>query len=247
MPWSTALARLGIEATIRLVDASQYTNRIGRQEYDGLVQDYGILMPPTLELRSHFHSTSTAKVGSRNITGVSDPMIDYLVESAEAAETLDQVIAAWRALDRVLLWDHYLIPLYAIDQRRTLHWDKFGRPPEPLYRPAYPDGCGTKNPGPHGSTWNVEIRRGDRKGSEDGRSQLRKLRPATFSVGPPTKSFEPPHSPSVWDHRIHPCPRLPTTFLFRFPPLRQEATADRPRSDPRKTGLRVQSVLRTHA
>ena len=140
LPWSAALARLGIEARVRLVDVSQYTNRVRRQEYDGLVQDYGILMPPTLELRSHFHSTSTAKEGSRNITGVYDPVVDFLVESAEAANTLDQVIAACRALDRVLLWDHYLIPLYAIDQRRTLHWDKFGRPPEPLYRPAYPDG-----------------------------------------------------------------------------------------------------------
>ena len=140
LPWSAALERLGIEARIRLVDTSQYTNRVRRREYDGLVQDYGILMPLTLELRSHFHSTSTAKDGSRNITGVSDPVVDHLVESAEAAETLDQVIAACRALDRVLLWDHYLIPLYAIDQRRTLHWDKFGRPPEPLYRPAYPDG-----------------------------------------------------------------------------------------------------------
>ncbi len=140
LPWSRALGRLGIEAKIRLVDTVQYTNRFRRREYDGLVQDYGILMPPTLELRAHFHSTSTAKDGSRNVTGVSDPLVDHLVESAEAAETLDQVIAACRALDRVLLWDHYLIPLYAIDQRRTLHWDKFGRPPEPLYRPAYPDG-----------------------------------------------------------------------------------------------------------
>ena len=140
LPWSAALARLGIEANIRLMDVTQYTNRIRRREYDALVRDYGILMPPTLELRSHFHSTSTAREGSRNVTGVSDPVVDHLVESAEAAETLDQVIAACRALDRVLLWDHYLIPLYAIDQRRTLHWDKFGRPPEPLYRPAYPDG-----------------------------------------------------------------------------------------------------------
>ena len=140
LPWSEALSRLGIDATTRLVDVTQYTNRVRRREYDALVQDYGILMPPTLELRSHFHSTSTARDGSRNITGVNDPVIDFLVESAEAAETLDQIIAACRALDRVLLWDHYLIPLYAIDQRRTLHWDKFGRPPEPRYRPAYPDG-----------------------------------------------------------------------------------------------------------
>ena len=140
LPWSAALRQLGIEVRIRLVDVSQYTNRTRHREYEALVQGYGILMPPTLELRSHFHSTSTAREGSRNVVGVSDPVVDFLVEKAEAAETLDQVIAACRALDRVLLWEHYLIPLYAIDQRRTLHWDKFGRPPEPLYRPAYPDG-----------------------------------------------------------------------------------------------------------
>ena len=126
LPWSAALRQLGIEARVRLVDVSQYTNRTRHHEYEALVQGYGILMPPTLELRSHFHSTSTGREGSRNVVGVSDPVVDFLVEKAEAAETLDQVIAACRALDRVLLWDHYLIPLYAIDQRRTLHWDKFG-------------------------------------------------------------------------------------------------------------------------
>ena len=56
------------------------------------------------------------------------------------AETLDELVAASRALDRVLMWDYLLIPLYAYDARRTVHWDKFGRPPHPKYRPAYPDG-----------------------------------------------------------------------------------------------------------
>jgi len=50
------------------------------------------------------------------------------------------LVAASRALDRVMMWGYYLIPLYAYDARRTVYWDKFGIPPQPLYRPAYPDG-----------------------------------------------------------------------------------------------------------
>ena len=140
LPWFQALAQLGIEASVRLVDISQYTNRTRRHDYDALVQSYDLLMPPTLELRANFHSTAAGQEGSRSYTGVDHPAVDYLVERAEAAETLDQVIAACRALDRVLLWNYYLIQLYAIEPRRTVYWDNFGRPPEPLYRPAFPDG-----------------------------------------------------------------------------------------------------------
>ena len=64
----------------------------------------------------------------------------FLIETAEAADTLEELVAASRALDRVLVWNYHLIPLYAYDQRRTVHWEKFGRPPHPKYRPAYPDG-----------------------------------------------------------------------------------------------------------
>ena len=140
LPWFQALAQLGIKASMRLVDVSQYTNRIRRHDYDALAQSHDLLMPPTLELRANFHSTAAGQEGSRNYAGVSHPAVDYLIEKAEAAETLDEMIAACRALDRVLLWNYYLIPLYALDSRRTVFWDKFGRPPEPLYRPAYPDG-----------------------------------------------------------------------------------------------------------
>ncbi|MDE0421389.1 MAG: extracellular solute-binding protein [Gammaproteobacteria bacterium] len=140
LPWFQALERLGIEANIRLLDITQYTSRVRRHDYEALVQSNDFLMPPTLELRANFHSSAATQEGSRNYTGVSHPAVDFLVETAEAAETLDEMIAACRALDRVMLWGHHLIPLYAYDSRRTVFWDKFGRPPEPRYRPAYPDG-----------------------------------------------------------------------------------------------------------
>lgn len=140
LPWFQALKQLGIEASIRLLDITQYTNRVRRHDYEALVQSNDFLMPPTLELRSNFHSSAANSEGTRNYTGVNHPAVDFLVESAEAAETLDEMIAACRALDRVMLWQHHLIPLYAYDARRTVYWDKFGVPPEPRYRPAYPDG-----------------------------------------------------------------------------------------------------------
>ena len=140
LPWFQTLKQLGVEASIRLLDITQYTSRVRRHDYEALVQSNDFLMPPTLELRSNFHSSAAKAEGSRNYTGVNHPAVDYLVETAESAETMAEMMAACRALDRVLLWQHYLIPLYAYDSRRTVYWDKFGVPPEPRYRPAYPDG-----------------------------------------------------------------------------------------------------------
>ena len=140
LPWFKMLQQLGIAANIRLVDISQYTNRMRKHDYDVFVQSHDFVIPPTLEARSNFHSSALMGEGSSNYTGVSDPVVDYLIETAEAAVTLDALVAACRALDRVLMWNYHLIPLYAYDQRRTVHWEKFGRPPHPQYRPAYPDG-----------------------------------------------------------------------------------------------------------
>ncbi len=140
LPWFKSLERLGISASIRLVDISQYTNRMRQHDYDAFVHPYDFVIPPTLSARSNFHSSAVMGEGSRNYTGVSSPVIDYLIDTAEAAVTLKDLVAASRALDRVLMWNYHLIPLYAYDARRTVYWDKFGRPPHPKYRPAYPDG-----------------------------------------------------------------------------------------------------------
>ncbi len=67
--------------------------------------------------------------------------VDFLIDQANLATTMPQIIAACRAIDRVLLWQHYQIPLYVVDRPRTVHWDKFGKPGfEPKYWPAFPDG-----------------------------------------------------------------------------------------------------------
>lgn len=140
IPWFKSLERLGIAAKVRLVDISQYTNRLRKHNYDAFIQSYDFVIPPTLEARSNFHSSAVMGEGSRNYTGVSNSAVDYMIEAAEAATNLDELVAASRALDRVLMWNYHLIPLYAYDPRRTIYWEKFGRPPHPKYRPAFPDG-----------------------------------------------------------------------------------------------------------
>jgi microcin C transport system substrate-binding protein len=92
-------------------------------------------------LKSTYHSTSAFEPTTRNVAGISDPAIDALVTHAMQVVTMEEMIASCRALDRVLLWQYYQIPLYAVDLRRTVHWDKFGMPaPEARYWPAFPDG-----------------------------------------------------------------------------------------------------------
>ena len=98
-----------------------------------------IQMPPLIGLKGRFHSDSALVPTSANRSGISDPVVDFLVDEAVSATTLRQMIATCRALDRVLLWQYYQIPLYAVDLRTTVHWDKFGQPDyEPKYQPAFP-------------------------------------------------------------------------------------------------------------
>ena len=140
LPWFDTLARLGIDASLRFIESSQFAFRTRHHDYEALVQGYGTLMPPTLELRSNFHSSGIDTEGSRNWGGVDSQVVDFLVEKAESASTLEEMVAACQALDRVLLWNYHIVPLQAIEKRRTVFWNKFGVPPEPVYRPAYPDG-----------------------------------------------------------------------------------------------------------
>jgi microcin C transport system substrate-binding protein len=141
LPYFQMLDQLGIRGTIRLADASQYSNRLREFHFEALLRNQDILMPPVIELKSTYHSESAATSSSRNLAGISHPAVDFLVTQATLATTLEQMIASCRALDRVLLWQYYQIPLYAVDLRRTVHWDKFGRPAfESKYWPAFPDG-----------------------------------------------------------------------------------------------------------
>ena len=93
-----------------------------------MLRQHGFVSPPARQLRNYFASHGADEPVAGNLAGISDPVVDALIERAESAETLSAMIVACRALDRVLLWRFYNIPLETMHQPRMVYWDKFGRP-----------------------------------------------------------------------------------------------------------------------
>ncbi len=128
LPFQRNLRRLGIDARIRLVDTPQYINRLRAFDFDMIVASWGQSDSPGNEQRDFWGSQSAATQGSRNYVGVSDPVVDELIELVISAPDREALIQRTRALDRVLLWGHYVIPQWHIQVDRILYWDKFARP-----------------------------------------------------------------------------------------------------------------------
>ncbi|MEH6648476.1 MAG: extracellular solute-binding protein [Motiliproteus sp.] len=127
-PFLRNLQRLGINAKIRLIDVSQYINRIRSFDYDMMVYGYGQSNSPGNEQREFWHSSMASVEGSRNLMGVNDPAVDYLIDQVIAAPDREQLVLRTRALDRALQWNHYLIPHFHISSHRVAYWDKFSLP-----------------------------------------------------------------------------------------------------------------------
>ena len=141
LPYFRQLNQLGISTSLRVAESSQYINRLRNFDFDAVMRNQDILLPPVQELNSTYHSMAAFAPDTRNVAGISDPVVDFLVSKAIKAKTLPELVASCRALDRLLLWQYYQIPLYAVDSRRTVHWNKFGFPEyEPKYLPPFPDG-----------------------------------------------------------------------------------------------------------
>lgn len=130
-PWLRNLERAGIDANYRTVDPSTYKERLDRFDYDItlFVLPQNVYAGP--EQLDYVHSRSADVGGSRNFAGINDPVVDALVEAVLQAREQDAYLAAVRALDRVLLWRHYIIPHWHIDHHRLAWWDKFSRPEAP--------------------------------------------------------------------------------------------------------------------
>lgn len=128
LPMVRNLERLGINVRIRLVDQTQYVNRIRSFDYDMLVFVWGQSENPGNEQRNYWISSAAAQSGSRNLAGIKDPVVDQLVERIIASPNRAALIANTRALDRVLLSGFYVIPNWHIPADRILYWDKFSRP-----------------------------------------------------------------------------------------------------------------------
>ncbi len=127
-PFLRNLERMGIQAKIRLIDVSQYINRIRSFDFDMMIYSYGQSNSPGNEQREFWHSSMANVEGSRNLMGVSDPAIDYLIDQVIAAPDREQLVLRTRALDRALQWNHYLIPQFHISSYRVAYWDKFSQP-----------------------------------------------------------------------------------------------------------------------
>ncbi|UCH25653.1 MAG: ABC transporter substrate-binding protein [Trueperaceae bacterium] len=122
------MERLGIEATMRTVDTSQYVNRLDSFDYDIIVTTQRQSVSPGNEQRDDWTTEYADTPGSSNWAGVRDPVVDELVELVISAPDRETLIATTRALDRVLLWGHYTIPHWNIPGFRIVYWNKFSRP-----------------------------------------------------------------------------------------------------------------------
>jgi microcin C transport system substrate-binding protein len=128
LPFAKNLQRLGIAARVRTVDAAQYQYRMEHFDFDVTMMVWGQSLSPGNEQREFWGSERASAPGSQNLAGVRDPVVDRLVELVVEAQDRASLVARTRALDRVLLWGHYVIPHYHIQNFRVAYWDKFGRP-----------------------------------------------------------------------------------------------------------------------
>lgn len=122
------LEKLGVTSKIRLVDSAQYQKRLEQFDFDVIVASIGQSLSPGNEQNNYWTSVSADTPGSRNYAGINDPVVDSLVATLIAAADRDSLIAATRALDRVLLSGYYVIPHWYIRSFRVAYWNKLARP-----------------------------------------------------------------------------------------------------------------------
>ncbi|MBI1182380.1 MAG: ABC transporter substrate-binding protein [Alphaproteobacteria bacterium] len=139
MPFIQNLKRLGIQAHIRLVDPSQYKERMDRFDFDMVVETYGESDSPGNEQREFWGSDAAGRTGSHNYIGIRNPAVDALIDKVIYAKDRAALVTATHALDRVLLANHYVVPMWHLAAFRIAYWDKFGRPATlPGLTPGFP-------------------------------------------------------------------------------------------------------------
>ena len=140
MPFIKNLATIGIDATLRIVDPVQFRKRLDGFDFDITVQRFGFSTTPGDSLRSYFSSQAAALAGSQNLAGIADPAIDAMIERIIEAESRPALIAACRALDRLIRAGRYWIPHWYKASHWIAYWDVFGRPAgKPRYARGIPD------------------------------------------------------------------------------------------------------------
>ncbi len=128
LPYKAALEKLGVKASVRIVDTSQYQRRRDTFDFDIMVASFPQSESPGNEQRDFWGSEAAGKDGSRNIIGIKNPAVDKLIDKIILAKDRAELVAATRALDRVLLWNHYVVPQWHTPYDRLAMWDMYRRP-----------------------------------------------------------------------------------------------------------------------
>ncbi|RWA71465.1 extracellular solute-binding protein [Mesorhizobium sp.] len=136
-PWIANLRKIGVDATLRIIDQTQYINRVNNFDYDVITSILQQSESPGNEQRDFWSSKAADTPGSRNYSGIKNPVVDALVDRIIFATDRDDLVAATHALDRVLLWNYYVVPQYYRAVVWLAYWNKFGMPEkQPSYRGA---------------------------------------------------------------------------------------------------------------
>lgn len=130
LPFKKNLASIGIDMSIRMLDAALYKTVLDNFDFDMTIFVLPQSLSPGQELRNYFHSANAEISGSLNYAGIENTVVDHLVEAIIKAETQTELIVLVKALDRVLLWEKYTIPHWHMDYFRVAYWNKFKRPEE---------------------------------------------------------------------------------------------------------------------
>lgn len=129
LPFKQNLARAGIDVSVRTVDATQYQNRVDQFDFDMIVHVFGQSLSPGNEQRNYWHSDNASVAGSQNLAGIQSPAIDKLVDLLISAPDRENLLIRAHALDRALLWGHYVLPHWHLRSFRVAYW-------KPLQHPA---------------------------------------------------------------------------------------------------------------
>jgi microcin C transport system substrate-binding protein len=139
-PYRQSLERLGVQVTLRTVDSAQYRNRVDNRDFDIIVQTFPQSLSPGNEQRDFWGCAAAKQAGSQNVIGICNPVIEKLIDKVIFAKSRDDLITATRALDRVLLAGHYVVPNWYSPFDRVAYWNRLGHPdPTPIYSVGFPD------------------------------------------------------------------------------------------------------------
>jgi microcin C transport system substrate-binding protein len=126
--YKPSLERIGITVSVRTIDSSQYENRLRQWDFDIIIYSQGESLSPGNEQRGYWGSQAADIPGSQNVIGIKNPAVDAMIERVIFAKSREELEAATRALDRVLLWNFYVVPQWTYPFTRTARWDRFSRP-----------------------------------------------------------------------------------------------------------------------